>query len=443
MFFISLWLSKLYYFLTKRRATTDKSGILARKIDPDFLRHIKKPPIVIAVTGTNGKTTTCNFLVDILEKSGYKVTSNREGANYPAGVSKALMKGVTVFNKSVADVAVIEFDELSSIEILPFIRPTYTVVTNLFLDTMKRNAHTDYVFGKIEEGLPEDTTLFLNADDLISSRLGKNNKKIYYGIGRLPSDTETNQSLVQDIRVCPVCYTPLQFEYFHYHHLGKAKCPRCGFTNPQPQYLLTDIDYDKKEITINGDKYVLVNEGLFNIYNELLAISVLREIGVKDIDKSLKSLEVVRTRYNRTQIKNIEVISQMAKGQNPIAVSRALDYVKNVNGPKEVIIILDDVYDHKAANHSEVMSWLYDSDFEALSGDDVKRLILCGFRAYDYKVRALLAGIKEEKIFVSTEEAEAYKYLDLNGTDKIVIVHDIYLNKKADEIISKIKDVVK
>ena len=443
MFFISLWLSKLYYFLTKRRATTDKSGILARKIDPNFLRHVKKPPIVIAVTGTNGKTTTCNFLVDILEKSGYKVTSNREGANYPAGVSKALMRGVTVFNKSVADVAVIEFDELSSKEILPFIRPTYTVVTNLFLDTMKRNAHTDFVFGKIEEGLPQDTTLFLNADDLISSQLGKNNKKIYYGIGRLPSDTETNQSLVQDIRVCPVCYTPLEFEYFHYHHLGKAKCPSCGFTNPEPKYLLTRIDYDKKEITINGDNYVLVNEGLFNIYNELLAISVLREIGVKDIDKSLKSLEVVRTRYNRTQIKNIEVISQMAKGQNPIAVSRALDYVKNVKGPKEVIIILDDVYDRKAANHSEVMSWLYDSDFEALSGDNVKRLILCGFRAYDYKVRALLAGVKEEKIFVSTEETEAYKYLDLNGTDKIVIVHDIYLNKKADEIISKIKDVVK
>lgn len=443
MFFISLWLSKLYYFLTKRKATTDKSGILARKIDIDFIEHVKKPPIVIAVTGTNGKTTTCNFLVDILEKSGYKVTSNREGANYPAGVSKALMKGVSIFNKSKVDVAVIEFDELSSKEILPFLHPTYTVVTNLFLDTMKRNAHTDYVFSKIEEGLPEDTTLFLNADDLISSQLGKNNKKIYFGIDRLPTDSKTNQSLVQDIRVCPKCYTPLEFEYFHYHHLGKAKCPNCGYTNPEPKYRLTDIDYENNQITINGEKYMLVNEGLFNIYNELLAISVLSEIGVKDINKCLETLEVVKTRYNKTTVKNIEIISQMAKGQNPIAVSRALDYVKNLKGTKEVIIILDDVYDNKAANHSEVVSWLYDSDFEALNGDDVKKVVVCGFRAYDYKVRALLAGIDKSKIFVSTVEAEAYKYLDLSGEDKIVIVHDIYLNNKANEIIAKIKEVTK
>ena len=188
---------------------------------------------------------------------------------------------------------------------------------------------------------------------------------------------------------------------------------------------------------------MLVNEGLFNIYNELLAISVLSEIGVKDINKCLQTLEVVKTRYNKTTVKNIEIISQMAKGQNPIAVSRALDYVKNLKGTKEVIIILDDVYDNKAANHSEVVSWLYDSDFEALNGDDVKKVVVCGFRAYDYKVRALLAGIDESKIFVSTVEAEVYKYLDLSGEDKIVIVHDIYLNNKANEIIAKIKEVTK
>ena len=58
-------------------------------------------------------------------------------------------------------------------------------------------------------------------------------------------------------------------------------------------------------------------------------------------------------------------------------------------------------------------------------------------------MRALLAGIDESKIFVSTVEAEAYKYLDLSGEDKIVIVHDIYLNNKANEIIAKIKEVTK
>ena len=441
MFYISLWLSKLYLFLTKNKMN-DKAGSLALKLDKNFYKHINKPGIVIAVTGTNGKTTTCNFLLDLLEKNGYKVTSNREGANFLPGIAKALMQGVNLFNKPKVDVAIIEFDELGSKKVLPPIKPTYVAVTNLFSDTMKRNAHTDYVFSKIEEGLPKDTVLFLNADDLISSQLGKDNPKIYFGIDKLKTDSKVNHSLVQDIRVCPKCYTPLEFDYFHYHHLGKARCPKCGFTNPTPKYNLTDIDYKKRTITINKEQYLLVNDGLFNIYNELLAIAILKEIGVKNINESLKTLEVVKTRYNKIKVKNIEIISQMAKGQNPIAVSRALDYTKNLEGKKEVIIILDDVYDQKALDRSEVMSWIYDSDFEVLKDDNIKKVIIGGFRAYDYKVRILMAGVDEKKIFVSPLEVDTYKYLDFKNIDKIIIIHDIYLNKKTNEIISKIKDVL-
>ena len=438
MFYVSLWLSKLYLFLTKNKMN-DKAGSLALKLDKNFYRHIKKPNIVIAVTGTNGKTTTCNFLVDLLEKSGYKVTSNKEGANFLPGIAKALMKGVTLFNKAKVDIAIIEFDELGSKKVLPLINPTYIAVTNLFSDTMKRNAHTDYVFSKINEGLPKDSILVLNADDLISSQLGQNNKKIYFGIDKLKTDTKVNHSLVQDIRVCPKCYTPLEFSYFHYHHLGKANCPKCGFTNPLPKYNLTNIDYQNKTITINKEKYLLVNDSLFNIYNELLAITILKEIGVKNINESLKTLEIVKTRYNKIKIKNIEVISQMAKGQNPIAVSRALNYAKDLSGNKEVIIILDDIYDYEALDRSEVMSWIYDSDFEALNDPSIKKVIIGGFRAYDYKVRTLLAGVAPNKVFTSRNEVDTYKYLDLKKIDKVIIIHDIYLNKKALEIISKIK----
>ena len=442
MFYISLWLSKIYYFITKRKVT-DRCGLLALKLDDNFIKHVKKPPIVIAVTGTNGKTTTCNFLVDLLKQKGYKVTSNREGANYRAGICKALMRGVSLFNKSKVDVAIIEFDELSTNIILPFLKPTYTVITNLFLDTMKRNAHTDYVFSKINEGLPVDTTLFLNADDLISSQLGKENKKIYFGISKLKTDKKINQSLVQDIRVCPKCYKRLEFAYFHYHHLGLAKCPQCGFTNPQPKYNLTNIDYKNKTITINSEKYLLVNEGLFNIYNELLAISILKELKIDNINEALANLEIVKTRYNKIKIKNVEIISQMAKGQNPIAVSRALDYVKNLEGKKQVIILLDDIYDRKAKDRSETMSWIYDSDFENLDDENIQRIIIGGLRSYDYKVRLLLAGVDDKKIFVSQEEIDVYKFLDLKKLDKIVLVHDIYLDNKANQIISKIRDVIK
>ena len=442
MFYLSLWVSKLYLLFTKKK-NNDRAGSLALKLDKNFYNHVRKPKIIIGVTGTNGKTTTCNFLVDILQANNYKVTSNKEGANFLPGIAKALLNGVNIFNKSKVDIAVIEFDELGSKKVLPYLKPNYIAVTNLFSDTMKRNAHTDYVFNKIQEGLRKGSILFFNAHDLISSQLGKKNKKIYFGISKLKDDKKVNLSQVQDIRVCPKCYIPLKFAYFHYHHLGKAKCPQCGFTNPHPQYQLTNIDYDKRQLTINNEKYFLVNDGLFNIYNELLTISILKEMGIKNINESLKKLEIVKTRFQKIKIKNLEIISQMAKGQNPIAVSRALDYVKKLSGKKELIIMLDDIYDNKASNHSEVMSWLYDSDFENLNDVSIKKIIIGGFRSCDYKVRMLLAGIDAKKIFTSQEEINTYKYLDLKNTDKVIIIHDIYLNKTANDIISKIEDALR
>mgnify|MGYP005776544553 CR=1 FL=1 len=443
MFHISLWLSKIYYFVTQKKPVTDRAGILAIKIDKNFIKHVKKPKIVIAVTGTNGKTTTCNLLVDLLEEKGYKVTSNREGANFQPGIAKALMKGVSIFNKPKVDYAVIEFDELNSKKILPFLNPNYIAVGNLFSDTMKRNAHTDYIFNKINTAIPNNSILILNADDLISSQLGNNNKKIFFSISKLESDLTKNNSLVQDAKICPKCYSLLRYKYIHYNHLGKAICPKCGFTNYNAKYILTKIDYKNKNIVINNESYFLINDGLFNIYNELLAITILRELGINNINESLQNLKIVKSRYSNYKIKNLEVITQLAKGQNPIAVSRSFDYVKSLNGNKEVIIILDDIYDKKSDSYSEIITWLYDSDFEFLNAENIKRIIVGGFRANDYKVRLLLAGIPESKIYISDKEEETYKYLDLKNTDKVIIIHDIYLVNMASEIVNKIKDVLK
>lgn len=441
MFYISLWLSKFYYFLTKKGVINDKAGLLALKIDKNFLKHVNKPKLVIAVTGTNGKTTTCNFLVDLLEYNGYKVTSNKEGANLKPGICKALMKGVNIFNKSKVDAAVIEFDELSTKMLLTDLKPTYTVVTNLFLDTMKRNGHTDYVFNKINEGLPKDTILILNADDLISSMLGKENKKVFFGIDRLDTDSDKPNSLVQDIRVCPNCYTKLEYDYIRYHHIGHAHCPNCGFSNYKPNYNLTNIDYKNKTITVNNEKYKLVNDGIFNIYNQLVAITLLNELKIKDINKGFENLEIVKSRYQDIKIGNIEIITQLAKGQNPIASSRSLDYVSKLDGNKEVILIFDDIYDREATDRSEVMSWIYDTDFEYLCDDSIKKIIIGGLRAYDYKVRLLLAGVNPDKIFIEDREEDTYRQLTFENIDKIIIVHDIYMVSTCEKIVSKIKEV--
>ena len=68
-------------------------GTLALKLCPDSLKYVGRPKTIIAVTGTNGKTTVSNLLADTLEKEGHRVLINRAGSNVASGIATALLKG--------------------------------------------------------------------------------------------------------------------------------------------------------------------------------------------------------------------------------------------------------------------------------------------------------------------------------------------------------------
>ena len=73
-FLFALWMAKLSIPALKitHHNGTDFPGSLALKLCPDFLHYIGRPETVVAITGTNGKTTVSNLLGDILTKHGKK-----------------------------------------------------------------------------------------------------------------------------------------------------------------------------------------------------------------------------------------------------------------------------------------------------------------------------------------------------------------------------------
>ena len=75
-FFVALYAAKLAQSLMKLlgRNATYLPGMIATKLCRDFLRHLTPPKTVIAVTGTNGKTTVSNLITSILKDNGYRVT---------------------------------------------------------------------------------------------------------------------------------------------------------------------------------------------------------------------------------------------------------------------------------------------------------------------------------------------------------------------------------
>ena len=213
-FLLALWLAKLSVPALKitRHNGTDFPGSLALKLCPDFLRYVGKPGTIIAVTGTNGKTTVSNLLTDILEADGKKVLSNRSGSNITSGISTALLRGCDLLGRAKPyDMAVLEVDERASVRIFPYVKPDYVVVTNLTRDSIMRNAHPGYIADILTRSIPQTATMILNADDLITCGVAPENRRVYFGVDRLPGDTTRCENLIDDLRICPKCSGKLTY----------------------------------------------------------------------------------------------------------------------------------------------------------------------------------------------------------------------------------------
>src|SRR5688572_998606 len=47
---------------------------------------------VLAVSGTNGKSTTSGFISSILDKAGFRIAHNKQGANLVPGITASLVE---------------------------------------------------------------------------------------------------------------------------------------------------------------------------------------------------------------------------------------------------------------------------------------------------------------------------------------------------------------
>ncbi len=439
-FLLALWISKCGRVALRilRRNATYFPGLVALKLCPDFLARVGKPKKIIAVTGTNGKTTVSNLINDVLRQNGYRVLNNQLGSNVAAGIATSLLIGCGLFGKAKHETAVLEVDERSSRRIYPHVKPDILIITNLFRDSIMRNAHPQYIAGIIESAVPETTKLILNADDLISSGISPENPRVYFGLDRMKTDVTECINLINDMQVCPVCSGELAYDFRRYHHIGKAHCRDCGFKSPESDYLGTDIDIEAMTMTV-ADKdgrmrYALLSDSIFNIYNMVTVIAALRAFGLShdEIKAGFEKTKIVGTRFNVQEAGNVKVVMQMSKDRNALACSRAFDYISGLPGDKEIILMMNNLSDDQ--HWSENVTWLYDCDFEFLNKSNITRIVATGPRARDYFLRLLMAGIPEEKLRCALHEMDAPELLEYKkgssvclfyGTDAMKLVYKV------------------
>lgn len=442
-FYISVLGAKIMIKLMRlmKRNATNLPGEIMLIFYPDLLKHFDMPENVIAVTGTNGKTTVSNMIGNILKANGYDIINNSFGGNVDTGIASLLLDNCTLSGGFKKDTAVLEVDERSAARVLPYVKPDWLVCTNLQRDSMKRNAHTEFIFNILNSNIPEKTKLILNGDDLISSRLAEKNPRTYFGIDRLENENPTLDNLICDIVNCPVCGNKLEFAFRHYNHIGRAKCS-CGFSSP-------DIDFDVKAsenneavIMHNGkeERYKLPNNRITDLYNTVAAVTFSRTFGLsyEQVAKAMYEVKVVKSRYDSFNAGGKEVLVSLAKGQNPVACSGVCDFIRRESGNKAVIMILEDLYDSKRT--SENIAWIYETDFEFLKGDDIKQIIVGGKRADDYMVRLLIAGIDKKKIVCCRNETDTPSHLKPELFDKLIIMYDLFNVESLNSIKEQLKN---
>lgn len=437
-FYFALWVSKLAAWVLKLRGRErdDRPGLLANRICPDFLAKIRKPPLVITVTGTNGKSTTTALLNNKLVAEGKKVSFNDWGANMNAGYALNLMRCVNIFNKPVYDASILEADERLLDKTMGMIRPNYVLVTNICKDSLRRNGHPEFIFDIINrtfDELGDHTTAILNANDPISSQLADHSPRVYFGMSDIGAHPFENR--VKDIAVCPKCGSEIKYNYRIYRHIGDFYCPDCDFRTPESKYYVSSADLKNRVMTVVEDgeawEYPLISDAVYNVYNVLSCVAVLRELGEskEEISEFLKTQQVTKIRETCKEYNGIKYYTYGAKSQNVSAASTVFEYMAKEPSDKDLVLLMDEVQD---GNHpTETLTWLYETDFEFLNSPNIKKIIVGGHMYLNHQLRLLLAGVPREKIVCVEKESDIPKYVDRDGIEKVYVLFEIDFLFKA------------
>lgn len=281
--------------IIKVRDTIEILGVLATYI----IKTIKKP--VVAITGSNGKTTTKELIYDILSTK-YKVLKSEGNFNNNIGLP------LTIFNYDDEDIIVLEMGMNHKGEIANLVNicnPNVSIITNIGTAHIgnlgsKKNIYKAKleILNNMENGF-----LIINNDDKYLKKIKTNNNRIL----------------------------------------------RCG-TGKKVDLQLIDVQYEltKTYFKINcleGIYDFIINvPGKFIVYDILLSIQagLLFNIDIDYIQKAIANYKTINNRINVVDYNNYKIINDCYNASYE-SLDNILSVLKNIKDEK--ILILGDIYE--------------------------------------------------------------------------------------------------
>lgn len=259
---------------------------------------------VIAITGSNGKTTSKDILLATLS-SKYRAHATKGNENNEIGLPLTIVNAAEDTEVMVLELGTESFGEIDLLTRIA--QPEVAVITNVgdsHLDQLGSKANVAKEKVTIVNGLKESGVLVYNKDDAYLraevKAKGIENKTLSFGMDK------DCKYIIDDIQISP----------------------------------------NSTRFTVNGNAYEICLPGRHEAYNASISIIIaqLFNIGPRDLEESLKKVSFNAMRNELLTLDGFEVIddSYKANPQNVIAGIKTMDYY---TGYTRKIVVLADMLD--------------------------------------------------------------------------------------------------
>lgn len=270
-----------------------------QKLAKFYLQKIK--PVVIGITGSNGKTTTKDLVYSVLQKK-YKTHKTQGNFNNHIGLPLTLVSMPEDTEVIILEMGMSNFGEISLLSELA--NPDYAIITNI------GESHIEFLGSR--SGIAKAKLEILDG-------MKQNGKIIVDGDEPLLSSIEKEISSI-----------------------------RCGF-NPGNDFLISNVKFedDHHYFHVNENQFELSLLGRHNVKNASYAIALAMELAVpmEDIKEGLEKIELTGMRLERMIGKNGALIINDAYNSSPTSMKAAIDTIKDYHQYDRKVLVLGDMYE--------------------------------------------------------------------------------------------------
>lgn len=282
---------------------------------------------VIGISGSVGKTTAKEMIASVLSQK-FSVLKTDKNFNNELGVPLTIFRIEPEHEAAVIEMGISDFGEMT--RLAKMVRPTmavFTLIGNAHLEALHDRSGVFRAKTEMLEYMPEDGTVFLNADDDLLSTCECRQRKVLYGLGEN-----------SDVRA----------EHISSSAYSEQSC---------------DISFRGRHLHAEIPAY-----GKHMVYAAAEAAAVGFALGLSDeqIVKGIAEYETVGRRANIIKTDHITIIDDCYNA-NPDSVKCAVDSMGDMPGRK--VCVLGDMLEmgtQKAERHADIGKYAAEHGVELL-----------------------------------------------------------------------------